>query len=39
MMELSSFGILVEVSSCSKTGSKRDNPYWIPRKNSLQLIK
>ena len=26
------------VSSCSNTGSIRDDPYWIFRKNSLELI-
>jgi hypothetical protein len=26
------------VSSCSNTGSIRDDPYWISRKNSLELI-
>jgi hypothetical protein len=29
---------LVQVSSCSNTGSIRDDPYWISRKNSLELI-
>ena len=29
---------LVQVSSCSNTGSIRDDPYWICRKNSLELI-
>jgi hypothetical protein len=29
---------LALVSSCSYTGSKRDDPYWTSRKNSLQLI-
>ena len=27
-----------EVSSCSNTGSIRDDPYWTSRKNSLELI-
>jgi hypothetical protein len=27
-----------QVSSCSNTGSIRDNPYWTSRKNSLELI-
>jgi hypothetical protein len=26
------------VSSCSNTGSIRDDPYWTSRKNSLKLI-
>ena len=26
------------VSSCSKTGSIRDDPYWTSRKNSFELI-
>ncbi len=30
---------LTLVSSCSNTGSIRDDPYWISRKNSLELIK
>ena len=30
--------ILVQVSSCSNTGSIRDDPYWISRKNNLELI-
>ncbi len=25
-------------SSCSSTGSLRDDPYWTSRKNSLELI-
>ena len=29
---------LVKVSSCSYTGSIRDDPYWNSRKNSLELI-
>ena len=29
---------LVQVSSCSNTGSIRDDPYWTSRKNSLELI-
>jgi hypothetical protein len=29
---------LVLVSSCSNTGSIRDDPYWTSRKNSLELI-
>jgi hypothetical protein len=29
---------LVQVSSCSNTGSIGDDPYWISRKNSLELI-
>ena len=29
---------LVWVSSCSNTGSIRDDPYWSSRKNSLELI-
>ena len=27
------------VSSCSSTGSIRDDPYWTSRKTSLELIK
>jgi hypothetical protein len=27
---------LVRVSSCSNTGSIRDDPYWTSRKNSLE---
>ena len=40
LIELSSITkvSLVQVSSCSKTGSIRDDPYWISRKNSLELI-
>ena len=30
---------LVEVSSCSNTGSIRDDPHWTSRKNSLELMK
>ena len=26
------------ISSCSNTGSTRDDPYWASRKNSLELI-
>jgi hypothetical protein len=29
---------LVYVSSCSNTGSIRDDPYWTSRENSLELI-
>jgi hypothetical protein len=29
---------LIKVSSCSKTGSIRDDPYWTSRKNNLELI-
>jgi mitogen-activated protein kinase organizer 1 len=29
---------LVCVSSCSNTGSIRDDPYWTSRENSLELI-
>jgi hypothetical protein len=29
---------LVLVSSCSNTGSIRDEPYWTSRENSLELI-
>ena len=29
---------LVYVSSCSNTGSIRNDPYWTSRKNSLELI-
>ena len=28
----------VKVSSCSNTGSIRDDPYWTSRKDSLELI-
>ncbi len=31
-------GYLVWVSSCSNTGSIRDDTYWTSRKNSLELI-
>ena len=39
-MELSSINkvSLVLVSSCSNTGSIRDDPYLISRENSLELI-
>ena len=39
-IELSSINTasLVEVSSCSNTGSIRDDPHWTSRKNSLKLI-
>ncbi len=30
---------LVQVSSCSNTGSKREDPYLTSRKKSLELIK
>ena len=29
---------LVQVSSCSNTGSIRDDFYWTSRENSLELI-
>ena len=29
---------LIQVSSCSNTGSLRDDSYWTSRKNSLELI-
>ena len=29
---------LILVSSCSNTGSIRDDPYWTSRENSLELI-
>ena len=29
---------LVEVFSCSNTGSIRDDLYWVSRKNSLEII-
>jgi hypothetical protein len=29
---------LVYVSSCSNTGSIKDDPYWTSRENSLELI-
>jgi ribosomal protein L7Ae-like RNA K-turn-binding protein len=40
MIELSSINkvSLVYVSSCSNTGSIRDDPYWTSRENSLELI-
>ena len=40
LMELSSINevSLVQVSSCSNTGSIRDDPYWTSRKNSLELM-
>ena len=40
MIELSSVNkvSLVKVSFCSNTGSIRDDPHWISRKNSLELI-
>ena len=40
LIELSSTNkvSLVEVSSCSNTGSIRDDPYWTSRKNNLELI-
>ena len=28
----------IPVSSCSNTGSIRDDPYWTSRENSLELI-
>jgi hypothetical protein len=30
--------LLYPVSSCSNTGSIRDDPYWTSRKNSSELI-
>ncbi len=40
LIELSSINkvSLVLVSSCSNTGSIRDDPYWTSRKKSLELI-
>jgi hypothetical protein len=40
LIELSSINkfSLVHVSSCSNTGSIRDDLYWTSRKNSLELI-
>ncbi len=40
MIELSSINkvSLVKVSSCSNTGSIRDDPYWTSRESSLELI-
>ena len=40
LIELSSINkvSLVKVSSCSNTGSIRDDPYWTSRKDSLELI-
>ena len=40
LIELSSINKvgLVWVSSCSNTGSIRDDSYWASRKNSLELI-
>ena len=35
---VSSINKFVLVSSCSNTGSVRDQPYWTYRKNSLELI-
>ena len=29
---------LVQVSSCSNSGSIRGDPYWTSRKNSLELM-
>ena len=29
---------LVQISSCSNTGSIRDDPYWTSKKNILGLI-
>ena len=29
---------VVLVSSCSNSGSIRDDPYWTSRKNSLEVI-
>ena len=29
---------LVQVSSCSNTGSIREDPYWTSKKNILELI-
>ena len=39
-LELSSINkvSLVRVSSCSDTGSIRDDPYWTSRKNSLHSL-
>ena len=37
LIELSNIK-LVQVSSCSNTGSIRDDSYWTSRKNSSQLI-
>jgi hypothetical protein len=40
LIELSSINkvSLVYVSSCSNTGSIRDDPYWTSRNNRLELI-
>jgi hypothetical protein len=40
LIELSSVNkvSLILVSSCSNTGSIRDDPYWTSRENSLELI-
>ena len=40
LIELSSINkvSLGLVSSCSNTGSIRDDPYWTSRKNILELI-
>ena len=40
LIELSSINkvSLVYVSSCSNTGSIRDDPYWSSKKTSLELI-
>ena len=32
------FSLVVPVSSCSNTGSIRDDLYWTSRKDSLELI-
>jgi hypothetical protein len=40
LIELSSINkvSLVYVSSCSNTGSIRDDPYWTSRENGLEVI-
>ena len=38
LLYLSPVSAKILVSSCSNTGSIRDDPYWISRKNSLELI-
>ncbi len=38
VIELSSINKVSLGSSCSNTGSIRDDTYWTSRKNSLELI-
>jgi hypothetical protein len=37
--ENTAFSPETPISSCSNTGSIRDDPYWTSRKNSLELLK